>query len=99
MYKYYFYSAGILLLVIGFTFVLPTSLNLGEKAFAQAEVQIPANNAAVAGIQKYNAPPYSKGQLAPTLTARAILVKDLNTDTILYQNNAYNSVPVASTTK
>ena len=62
-------------------------------------LEIPQNNAAVAGIQKYNIPPVGKNINVPEISAKAILVKDLGTDTILYQKNASERLPIASTTK
>ena len=62
-------------------------------------VKIPQNNASIAGIQKYNIPPISAGLQIPETTARAVLVKDLATDTNLYQKDAHVPLPIASTTK
>ncbi len=61
--------------------------------------QIPQNNSNVAGIQKYNIPPVGKGIPAPEMSAKAILVKDLGTDTILLQKATSFPLPIASTTK
>ncbi len=76
---------------------LPFIVDLTENSLLA--LQIPQNNSAVAGIQKYNIPPVSKNIPPPSLTARAVLAKDLTTDTILYQKDANTSVPIASTTK
>lgn len=62
-------------------------------------LEIPQNASAIAGVQKYNIPPSNKGITAPLLTAKAVLVKDLATDAILYQKDANISLPIASTTK
>lgn len=61
--------------------------------------EIPQNNSQVAGIQKYNIPPVSKNVPVPNLSAKAVFVKDLTTGTILYQKNANDRLPIASTTK
>lgn len=62
-------------------------------------MQIPANNADIAGVQKYSYPPSSKNVPPPILSARSVLVKDLTTNTILFQKEANIRVPIASTTK
>lgn len=62
-------------------------------------VQIPANNMKVAGVQKYNIPPTSRGINTPTVSARAVLVKDLSSGEILYEKNSQERLPIASTTK
>lgn len=97
--KYYLLAFIFIITASGAVFFLPTGVQTTEGILVSAQTQIPKNNAEVAGIQKYNIPPYSKSLIPPILTARAILVKDLNTDTILYEQNAYVSVPIASTTK
>lgn len=61
--------------------------------------QVPVNNLQVAGVQKYNIPPSSQGLQPPSFSAKAVLIKDLNTDTILFQKNADSALPIASTTK
>lgn len=77
--------------------LLPLSLSKTENILLTSK--IPDNNSQIAGIQKYNVPPVSKNIPAPFLTARAALVKDLATDTILYQKDITVSLPIASTTK
>lgn len=61
--------------------------------------QIPQNNSAVAGIQKYNTPPYSKNIPTPLLSAKAVFVKDITSGAILYQKDVNLALPIASTTK
>ena len=95
--KYYFYSAGLILLATAFVIALPLLTQLSEKTLIGLE--IPKNNFAVAGIQKYNIPPVGKNIAVPQLSARAVLVKDLATDTVLYQKDASIPFPIASTTK
>lgn len=99
--KYYIYSVSILVVVMVFVALLPTGVNVGERVLVQSVkyFQIPKNNAEVAGIQKYNIPPYSNNIPIPYLTARSVLVKDLTTGTILYQHNPNLPLPIASTTK
>lgn len=95
--KYYLYSAGLILLAVIFTIITPVLIDLVDTFLAS--LQIPQNNASVAGVQKYNVPPANRGLAAPELTAHAVLVKDLATGTILYQKDASIPMPIASTTK
>lgn len=93
----YFYSAGLLLFGVIIAVVIPLILSFTNNLVVKA--QIPQNNAQVAGVQKYNIPPVSRNLPLPFLTARAILVKDLATETVLYQKDTNVSYPIASTTK
>lgn len=95
--KSYFISALLILVAIAIVTTLPLIVNLTEKSLLSLE--IPQNNSDIAGIQKYNIPPFNKNIPVPSLSARAIFVKDLTTDTILYQKDAHSSLPIASTTK
>lgn len=95
--KYYLYSALLIAVAILVVTVLPILTSTAEDVFIS--FQIPQNNSQVAGIQKYNIPPSSKNIPIPAFSARAIFVKDLNSDTILYQKDASLSLPIASTTK
>lgn len=76
---------------------LPFIVNKTEEHLLALE--IPRNNSQVAGIQKYNIPPSSKNIPIPGFSARAVLVKDLTTQTILYQKDTSVPFPIASTTK
>lgn len=95
--KYYLYSAGLILIATVITVMAPVLLDSADAFLISS--QIPQNNSNVAGIQKYNIPPVSKNLPPPFLTAWAIFVEDLTTETILYQKDANISVPIASTTK
>ncbi len=95
--KYYLYSAGIIILAIIIVIALPFITD--KVGNSLTSLQIPQNNSQVAGIQKYNIPPISKNLPMPNFSAKAILVKDLETNTILYQKDANLSLPIASTTK
>lgn len=95
--KYYLFSAALIIFAICIVILLPLGLSFAEEVFVTS--QIPLNNSEVAGVQKYNIPPISKNIEVPPFSARAILVKDLETDTILYQKDAYIPLPIASTTK
>lgn len=93
----YLYCAALIFVAIIIVTFLPIFVGWSDRYLISFEV--PQNNSAVAGIQKYNTPPISRNITAPKLSARSILVKDLGTDTILYQKDASISVPIASTTK
>lgn len=95
--KYYLYSAGLIILAIIIATITPLLTDSIDTFFVS--LQIPQNNASVAGIQKYNIPPLNRNLPVPSLSARAILVKDLATDTVLYEKQANIPLPVASTTK
>lgn len=95
--KYYFYSATFIILAIIFISLLPIGTNYTEDLLLS--LQIPQNNSALLGIQKYNIPPISKKKVAPKLSARAVYIKDLGTSTVLYQKDANVPLPIASTTK
>lgn len=95
--KYYFYCAALIFIAIIFAIGLPIFVNFTEETLIS--FQIPQNNASVAGIQKYNIPPVNTGITPPQLSAKAVLVKDLTTDTILFQRDPTLALPIASTTK
>lgn len=63
------------------------------------DLQIPENNSSIAGVQKYNIPPVQSDVPPPNISARAVLIEDLATDTVLLQKEAGSSLPIASTTK
>lgn len=95
--RYYLYSAGLIITAIIFVATLPFMLSTTDNFLVS--LQIPQNNSAVAGVQKYNTPPISRNINPPVAYARAIIVKDLITDTTLFQKDVNLSVPIASTTK
>lgn len=90
-------SAIIVVLSIGFITSFPLVVNSSEDLFANPSV--PSNNSAVAGVQVYNVPPVSLNLPLPNLSARSVLVMDLNSEAILYQRESQTKLPVASTTK
>lgn len=94
--NYYFYSLSLILLTSILITLLPFIINSSKLLTAN---QIPQNNSKVAGIQKFNIPPISKNIQAPVVSARSVLVKDLATNTVLYQKDAGIRVPIASVTK
>lgn len=95
--KYYVYSAILIVATILVVIFLPVITTHAESGLIS--LQIPQNNASVAGIQKYNSPPGSRNMPLTNFSAKAILVKDLATGTILYQKDANIALPIASTTK
>lgn len=95
--KYYLYCAGLILVAISAVILLPFFLGAADKLLSTP--QIPQNNSEVAGIQKYNIPPIGRDLPVPDFSAKAVSVKDLATDAILFQKEAGVSLPIASTTK
>lgn len=95
--RYYIISTLILLLGTLMAILLPKTADTVEQTLITLE--IPQNNSQVAGVQKYNIPPVGKDISAPEVSARSVLVKDLETGTILYQKDATIPLPIASTTK
>src|SRR3989344_2199931 len=95
--KSYLISAVLIIAAISLVTSLPSVVNQTEDFLISLE--IPQNNSAISGIQKYNIPPLSKNIPIPKFGARAIFVKDLVTGTVLYQKDASLSLPIASTTK
>lgn len=95
--KYYLYSAALILAAIFIVTAFSFSSNFVDNLITSLE--IPQNNAAVAGIQKYNIPPVGKNLQMPSFSARAVLIKDLGTSTVLFQKDAGISYPIASLTK
>ncbi|QQG43596.1 MAG: D-alanyl-D-alanine carboxypeptidase [Candidatus Daviesbacteria bacterium] len=87
----------LLIIGIGIPIFLPTWLDFSQDFLSLKE--IPSNSSQIAGVQKYNIPPLSSGAAAPLVSAKALLVKDLATGTILLQKDANLSLPIASTTK
>ncbi len=95
--KYYLYSILLILLAIIISTVTPIAVDFTQNSLTG--LQIPLNNSAVAGIQKYNIPPLSRNIPIASFSARAVLAKDLATGEILYQKDINTSFPIASTTK
>ena len=95
--KSYLISAVLIIAAISLVTSLPSVVNQTEDFLISLE--IPQNNSAISGIQKYNIPPLSKNIPILKLGAGAIFVKDLVTGTVLYQKDASLSLPIASTTK
>lgn len=95
--RYYFYSACLIFSAILMVAVIPSMVYEADTLLLS--FQIPQNNAEVAGVQKYNIPPVSRNLPMPEISARAFIIKDLTSDTILYQRDAKQPLPIASTTK
>lgn len=95
--RYYLYSVALILVAIVVALAAPIILKSSENFLAS--IEIPQNNSQIAGVQIYNIPPISKNFSVPALSARAVIVKDLATDTILYQKDSNIAFPIASTTK
>ena len=77
--------------------ILPAFAQKAEMVLLR--VQIPQTSASTLGVQKTIPYPVSQNYPVPELSARAVLVKDLGTETILYQKSIHVPLPIASTTK
>lgn len=95
--KYYLLTLLLVVGAISFITVTPHLSVIAESSLVAA--QVPQNNTAVAGVQKVVLPPISQGLPLPALSGHAVLVKDLDTNTILYQKEVNVAIPIASTTK
>ena len=95
--RHYLISGLLILTSVLFITVIPYFIENTENILIG--FQIPKNNSSVAGIQKFNALPVSQNLPFPQNSARAILIKDLATDSILYQKDINVPLPPASTTK
>lgn len=84
---------------------LAASISLVASKLADVNVQgleIPQRSQTeqpILGIKKINLPPISSGFLPPALSAKSVLVEDLDTGTVLFQKDAAQRLPIASTTK
>lgn len=95
--KYYLYSAGLILVAIIVVIIVPFFVDSIDTLVSSW--QIPTASGEVAGVSKYLSPPVSLNLSLPEFSARAVLILDLTTDTILYQKDASIPLPIASTTK
>ena len=98
--KYYllsvlFIAGGLFLAaVISIVSSKPTKTVSGLEVPQKSFIEQP-----VLGIKKINLPPASKDLPLPLLTSKSVLVEDLDTGTYLYQKDAAQRLPIASTTK
>ncbi len=95
--RYYLYSAGLIIIATLIISSIPFLVTGVEDYLIVSGV--PQNNSNVAGIEKYSIPPISKNLPLPNSSARAIFIKDLSTDSVLFQKNADDSLSIGSTTK
>lgn len=95
--KSYILSASLLLISTLLVILIPTLVSSLDQALTGP--QIPENNSQVLSIQKVSILPASKNLPFPQILARAILIKDLQSNTLLYQKDINTPLPPASTTK
>lgn len=95
--KSYIYSATLLIISTLLVIIVPPLVSTLDQTLMGP--QIPINNSQVLSIQKVSIPPASKNLPFPKIFAKAILIKDLETDMILYQKDISTPLPPASTTK
>jgi serine-type D-Ala-D-Ala carboxypeptidase (penicillin-binding protein 5/6) len=96
--QYYLISAALIVLSIVVLLATPIFLKNTQQNLIRTELEIPKNNSTIK-LPEFIYPPTPKGMLPPVLSAKAVYVEDLNTKTILYEKNAHEKVPIASTTK
>jgi len=90
---------SLLLLASGGAIFAQNFADRTEEALVGSKIEVPSNNAEVAGIQKYVYPPTPQGMPVPFLSARSVLVLDSTTGTTLFQKFPDLKLPIASTTK
>lgn len=95
--KYYLYCAALIIVAIIIAIMVPFFVDSANTLLISS--QIPENSSDVAGVQKYLSPPVALNLSLPEFSARAVLILDLTTDTVLYQKDASIPLPIASTTK
>ena len=97
--KYYFLAVLLIAVAASFTLVVPILTSSAKNILVSAEAKLPQNNTEVIGVQKYNRVPFPSNIPTPGFSARAVLIKDLASGSILFQKNAQTPLPIASTTK
>lgn len=95
--KPYLFSVWLVLFAILVALGLSTATLAGEKSLRV--IDIPQNSSTVLGIEKTNLPPISNNTTPPILTAKSVIVEDIDSGTILYQREPSIKLPIASTTK
>lgn len=95
--RHYLYSAGLILFAIVVIIFITFFIDYTEDVLIS--FQIPQNNSNIAGIQKYNIPPVNKNLPLPQFSAKAVFIKDLSTDTVLFEKDTHTPLPIGSTTK
>ncbi|OGE15468.1 hypothetical protein A3F00_04975 [Candidatus Daviesbacteria bacterium RIFCSPHIGHO2_12_FULL_37_11] len=97
--KNYLLAAGLITISILMVILLPPLFDTGENLLVTTQIEVPENSSETLGLQKYVYPPVNSGFPIPGFSARSVLIKDLTTDTLLFQKDANISFPIASTTK
>ncbi|MDO8498885.1 MAG: D-alanyl-D-alanine carboxypeptidase family protein [bacterium] len=91
----FFYVAVILLIAVNLLFGFSKTLNLAQtKIFKEKEAVVQKID-----IPKVTPLPRNLGLAPPQVSAVAVFVEDLNTNTTLFTKDAQKRVPIASTTK
>lgn len=98
------YAILVIILSVNVLLGLPLAVDLIETKLISAN--IPTNKVIgaddiqnIAGVWKMRSIPKDSGILPPQLTAVAVLVEDLASDSILFAKNSHTRLPIASTTK
>lgn len=95
--KYYLLTLLLIVITTASLIVIPHVSKISEQALTS--IQIPENNSSNLPVKEIISPPISQGVPYPGIAAGSVLVKDLDTNTILFQKEVNFPVPIASTTK
>lgn len=98
------YAIAVLLFSINLILGLPKIVDLTQTKVSASNlpnnqvftVQAPGE---VVGIKKINLSPVSNNIPVPSLSAISVLIKDLDSNTVLWEKDSHKRVPIASTTK
>ena len=97
--KNYLLAAGLIIVSIAAVIIFPDIFDTGQKFLVSTQLEVPENSSKTLSLQEYVYPPVSQGFPVPGFSARSVLIKDLATDTLLFQKDANVPLPIASTTK
>lgn len=97
--KYYLLAAGLITVSIALVITFPDIFDTSQKFLVSTQLEVPKNSSNTLVVQEYVYPPVSHGFPVPGFSARSVLIKDLTTDTLLFQKDANVPLPIASTTK
>lgn len=97
--KYYLYAASLIAVSVLAIILFPLIFDTGQKILIGTQLEVPENSSKTLNLQEYVYPPVSQGFSTPGTSARSVLIKDLTTNTLLFQKDANIPLPIASTTK
>lgn len=97
--KYYLYAAILITASILAVILFPAIFDTGQKILSTTQLEVPQNSSKTLSVKEYVYPPVSRGYAVPSFSARSVLIKDLNTQALLFQKDTNLQLPIASTTK